>query len=154
MIEEGKKNRRPAQAEPTPAQPTATSANTQFAFSKMFAETSQRHFQNPAVEARFRDFLAHKTSNAMTPFGKKDYPLGEGPLAGILHAGLTSDVSVFYEIRGRNPHIMYLYFIATHDESGTVGGGKRLNVQRSWADRVAASRKTEFNIENLDPDLQ
>lgn len=148
MIDEGKKDRRPELA-----QPVRPAGNTQFAFSRMFAETSEKHFQNPAVEARFREFITHKTANAMTPFGKKDYPIGEGPLAGVLHAGLTHDISVFYEIRGRNPHVMYLYFIATHDEAGTVGGGKRRNVQKSWADRVEASRQQEFNLEDLDPTL-
>ena len=147
MLGEGRRDR-PQQTANQPAPQQLT----QFAFSHMFAETSEKHFQNPAVKEKFTEFLNTKKHNAMAPYGSKDYPLRTGPLSGVLHAGLTPDISVFYEIRGRNPHIIYLYFIATHDESGTSGAGRGHNIQKSWAKRVQRSRQQEFNIESQDPD--
>jgi hypothetical protein len=146
MLSEGKRNR--GQVQQTSA--TSTQPLTQFVMSRMFAETSEQHFVNEAVKESFKNFLETKKHDAMTPYGSRDRPLTAGPLQGILHAGLTLDIRVFYEIRGRKPHTVYLYFIATHDESGTAGG-KGFNIQKSWAKRIKRAKRDEFNIESQDP---
>jgi hypothetical protein len=139
MLPEGRQDQPPSQA------------LTLFAFSRMFAETSEYHFKNALVKERFQSFLETKKHNAMTPFGGKDYPIKAGPMAGILHSGLTSDISVFYEIRDRDPHRVYLYFIATHDEAGIASRGKNLRLQKNLGRKIQTARDQEFNIESQDP---
>jgi len=131
---------------PVPSSNIVVSPQTRFRFSELFLETSEQHFKNSLVTERFDSFLDTKKINAMTPFGSNDKPLGVGPMAGILHANLTHDIRIFYTVRDRNPHTVYLYFVATHDESGTVGGGRRSNIQKNWAKRIQNINKNEFGI--------
>jgi len=82
--------------------------------------------------ARLQEFIKTKQENPLQPYGSKDYKfLGKGPIAKNLpkmrHAGMTWDVSLFYEVEGKDPHILKLYGFFTHDESGT---GTPANIRR------------------------
>lgn len=86
----------------------------------LFEETMRKHVQNPAVRKAMAEFIAWKKANPLLPFGSKDRRFASSNQLGeYTHAGLTFDVSVVYKISGRNPHVIYLYAVMTHDELGT-----------------------------------
>lgn len=109
-----------------------------FRSSPLFAETFARH---PEIEPRLRSFLDLKTRDPLLAFGKKDETFhGEGILnravPGLRHAHLTRDISVLYTLGGRNPTVINLYGVFTHDESGTGQPANRKK-QQSLANRLA-----------------
>lgn len=74
------------------------------------------------VKAKLADFIKSKTENPMAAFGGSDTPfISAGPLGkvGIKHAHLTRDISVLYTLSGKNPHVIKLYGIVSHADSGT-----------------------------------
>ena len=103
--------------------------SVQFQVTDLFLETSRWHKNNTAgVDKRLDAFLQSKINNPIAPFGSKDYPMtNEGLLSGFMHAGLTSDISVFYKIRGKDPHIIELHAVMSHSE---VGIGRTANKKR------------------------
>lgn len=109
-----------------------------FRSSPLFAETFARH---PEIEGRLRSFLDLKTRDPLQAFGKKDETFhGEGifnrAIPGLRHAHLTRDISVLYTIGGRDPTVISLYGIFTHDESGTGQPANRKK-QQSLAGKLA-----------------
>lgn len=106
---------------------TGTRPSVVFSRCALFEEALARYKNNQRVIDAFNHFVLHKAQNAMTPFGSKDRPFPGGRLKGFIHAGLTHDVSIIYKISGRNPSVVYLYTIASHDESGT---GQPPNLKR------------------------
>lgn len=117
----------------------------EFHTSKMFYKTSRKHFKNKKIKEAFDAFLLVKSANPMEQFGSKDYPMrGKGPLNGVLHAGLTNDVSVFYQIKGKNPTNIYFYAIASHDEIG-VGQPPNRKRQRMFKKKIDNTHKKDFD---------
>ncbi len=77
------------------------------------------------ISGRLNDFINMKSSNPLQPFNKTDRPfLGGGHLKSAVpgetlqHAHLTHDGVLVYSISGRDPKILKLYAILTHDELG------------------------------------
>lgn len=98
--------------------------------SPLFWSSYENHKRNKAVVDGLAKFVQAKRDNPMAPYGAKDYPFkGDGPLKGIGHAGLTFDVSIIYTISGRDPHIIKLLGVFSHDELGT-GQPAALNRQK------------------------
>lgn len=90
---------------------------------------------------RLKEFLDFKMENPTQQFGGKDRPLlNAGPFEGMMHCGMTQDVSVFYRVSGSNPKIIKIYGLFSHAESGT---GQPGNIKRQ---KNLASR---FNQQNF-----
>jgi hypothetical protein len=96
------------------------SANiVQFRRCKLFDQTLATH-QN--VTSKLQEFIAFKTNDPMGRFGKKDQHFISGGIlvqTGLIHAHLTGDISILYKRSGRDPVIIDLVAILTHDELGT-----------------------------------
>ena len=87
---------------------------------------------NPVIAEKVKEFRRVKAENPLQNFGAKDYPMGSaGPIGiavpKIRHAHLTSDISIFYTLNGRDPTIIRLYGLFTHAESGT---GQPANIKK------------------------
>ena len=95
------------------------------------------------VADRFNDFLQSKKENPLQPFGKSDKPfIGGGLIQGaipnetLLHAHLTHDIGIVYSLTGKDPRVLKLYGIFTHDEMGT-GQPDNRRKQKQFSDRLS-----------------
>lgn len=105
----------------------------------LFNETYIRH--KSKIERAFEQFRATKSENPLAKYGGKDYPfIGEGPLGKhkprLIHAHMTSDISIIYSLSGANPTVISLYGFFTHDESGT-GNPPKINLQKQLVKRIS-----------------
>lgn len=95
-----------------------------------------------AVDA-VKKFIDHKKVTSLEPYGSKDYPMiKDGPIgravAGIKHAHLTQDVSIFYRLSGSgDTRNLHLYGIYSHKESGT-GNSSNLKIQQQVGKRLSS----------------
>lgn len=87
--------------------------------SKLFLNTLKNFRGDAQVIQAIQAFIAHKRNDPTAPFGSKDYPFRGASLKGYLHAGLTFDAQMVYTISGRDPHVIRLYGVFTHDDLGT-----------------------------------
>jgi len=106
-------------------------------FNRTFAEKTKNY---PGLSDKFKEFTQAKTANPGQPFGGSDTPfINAGPLARAIpklrHAHLTRDLSVFYTIEGKNPTVVQLYGIFSHQESGTGTPGN-INKQKNLAKQL------------------
>jgi hypothetical protein len=91
----------------------------------LFQETfSDKMRSFPVLEKKLGEFIAAKEVDPLQPFGGSDRTFTkDGPInkakPGIRHAHLTKDISIFYILTGKNPTIIQLYAVFTHNESGT-----------------------------------
>ena len=78
-------------------------------------------------------FINFKKQEPTKQFGKHDTMLGvsASPYAGLnlRHAHLTGDLSIVYNISGKNPTSIKLYGIFGHDDLGTGTPMKMKNMQ-------------------------
>lgn len=108
----------------TPA-PTAPSRLVRFVGSDTYFATLKKYESDPQVLQALRNFIDFKRQNPLQQAGGKDRPyVGNGPLAGYVHAGLTRDISIVYTISGRDPHVIKLFGIYTHQDTGTGTPGR------------------------------
>lgn len=101
-----------------PAAPVETRKVRIYA-SKLFLSTLKNYRGNAQVIAAIQAFIAHKRKDPTAPFGSKDYPFRGASLKGYIHAGLTFDDQIVYTLGGRDPHVIRLYGVFTHDDLGT-----------------------------------
>lgn len=87
--------------------------------SKLFLSTLKNFRGDAQVIQAIQAFIAHKRKDPTTAFGSKDYPFRGSSLKGYMHAGLTFDAQMVYTIGGRDPHVIRLYGVFTHDDLGT-----------------------------------
>lgn len=108
-----------------------------FEITPLFVETEGVHRKHlKQMKTTYAAFIAHKRQDPMAPFGGKDRAFtGNGPLHGILHAGMTHDISLLYSKSGKNPTKITLYGFFSHDELGT-GNPPKPNKQKSIRDKV------------------
>lgn len=109
----------------------------QFVGADTYFATLNKYGKDEQVLQALRNFIAFKRENPLQQAGGKDRPyIGSGPLAGYIHAGLTRDISIVYTISGRDPHVIKLFGIYTHQDTGTGTPG-RPNLSKvmaaSWA---------------------
>jgi hypothetical protein len=88
------------------------------------------------VTAKFKDFVEWKNLK-LDAYGSKDYPMNSrAPLGsmvpGLMHAGLTQDVSVFYKIHGRKPRYLDIYGLFRHKDIG-IGNTPNIKKQQKYA---------------------
>lgn len=96
---------------------------------------------SPQIVQKIKDFRELKSKNPMDPFGSNDRPfIGGGIfkqyLPKALKAHLTPDISIVYELSGRNPTTIKLYGVFTHADMGT-GQPQNIKIQRNLAKRLA-----------------
>lgn len=85
---------------------------------ELFNKTLAKHKN---VAAKLAEFIQFKTADPMGRFGKKDQHFTAGPIkeTGVIHCHLTGDVSILYYRSGRDPMLIDLVMIGSHDELGT-----------------------------------
>lgn len=105
--------------------------NVKFRRSKLFNDTLAKHKD---VAGKVAEFIKFKTGEPLGRFGKKDQHFVGGILkeTGLIHAHLTGDISLLYRRSGRDPIVIDLIAIATHDELGT-GQPANLKQQKKMA---------------------
>lgn len=111
--------------------PQADGRKVRIFVSKLFLQSLANFRGNENVIVALQQFLAFKRANPLQPFGSKDYPF-KGGLKAYSHAGLNFDAQVVYTISGRDPHVIRLYGVFTHDQLGT-GNPARMNLQQKAA---------------------
>jgi hypothetical protein len=104
----------------------------------LFMETFGNHRE---VLKKLDEFIAAKTRDPLAAFGNSDKVFTRGtPIAEVMpklrKAHLNHDVSILYMISGRDPTVIRLYAVLSHDESGT-GQPSNMRVQRNMAKRLA-----------------
>lgn len=95
----------------------------------------------PNIIDLIRDFRDFKSANPLAAYGNSDKssaPDGNfnQEVPKIRHAHLTHDVSIWYTISGKNPNVIRLYGVFSHDQSGT-GQPPARNVQKKLAKKMA-----------------
>lgn len=102
----------------------------------------------PNVIQKIKEFKNFKEQNPLTQYGKNDKSFSsEGiykqylPKAAKAH--LTPDISIIYELSGRNPTTIKLYGVFTHAELGT-GQPSNKNIQKSMAKRLSRESVESF----------
>lgn len=96
---------------------------------------------SPQIVNKIKDFRELKSKNPMDPFGSTDRSfVGSGIfkqyLPKALKAHLTPNISIIYELSGRNPTTIKLYGVFTHAGMGT-GQPQNIKIQRNLAKRLA-----------------
>lgn len=116
--------------------------NVVYEICPLFVETiNSTKARLPNIIEMVKDFRQFKSANPLAAYGKSDKsssPDGNfsAEVPKIRHAHLTHDISIWYTISGKNPNIIRLYGIFSHDESGT-GQPPARNVQRKLAKKMA-----------------
>ena len=107
-----------------------------FRRSKLFNQTLAKHKD---VASKVAEFIKFKTDEPLGRFGKKDQHFVGGILkeTGLIHAHLTGDISLLYRRSGKNPIVIDLIAIATHDELGT-GQPPNMKQQKKMAKILSA----------------
>jgi len=101
----------------------------------------------PLVLQKIAEFERAKAANPLAPFGSSDKPFAsEGVYKNYLQkarkAHLSPDISVVYELSGRNPTTIKLYGVFTHADLGT-GQPANMKIQKNMAKRMANSFSEE-----------
>jgi mRNA-degrading endonuclease YafQ of YafQ-DinJ toxin-antitoxin module len=97
----------------------------------------------PNIVSKIAEFIKFKEQNPLTPFGNNDKQFTSGGVFKLAmpkarKAHLTSDISIIYELSGKNPIIIKLYGVFTHAELGT-GQPPNLKIQKNMAKKLAVS---------------
>ena len=110
--------------------------------SRLFDQTLAEKL-NDRLASRLSDFINSKTNNPLQQFGSSDKPFTSRgifantiPNETLLHAHLTHDVSIIYSLSGKDPKILKLYGLFTHDEMGT-GQPANIKKQKQTASRIS-----------------
>lgn len=106
----------------------------------VYNETAVKHsVDTPGVRDALVDFQKEKLANPTAAYKSKDYKLGnhfDKAVPGMMHAGLTNNVSVFYTLSGANPKTLHLHGVFTHDEAG-IGQPANINRQKQVSKRMS-----------------
>jgi mRNA-degrading endonuclease YafQ of YafQ-DinJ toxin-antitoxin module len=113
----------------------------------LFDLTSKKWFRsNPKLLEKFAQFLYIKMDNATTTVGAKDKPFTLDYLKGYMHCGLSGDVSVVYSIEGKDPQVLRLYGLMSHDEIG-IGQPANPRRLRNNADKWSRQKFRPMNMQ-------
>jgi hypothetical protein len=107
-----------------------------FEISELYKKSLLDKRDNVQVKNNLEQFLIFKSQNPTSPYGKDEGFKNKNIWSNIRHSKLTVDISIFYSISGNNPHIIRLYGVFTHDESGT-GQPARQNRQTSLVSKFS-----------------
>jgi len=103
---------------------------------------------HPEALDKIDAFMAAKTRDPLAAFGSNDTAFSSKVPLGIAvpklrHANLSNDLRIFYIIGGRDPTVIKLYAVSTHDESGT-GQPSNINRQKSFGKQMANQKFQPF----------
>jgi len=95
----------------------------------------------PNLAQKVKEFRAFKTQNPLVPFGSNDRAfISDGIYKQYLpkarKAHLTQDISIVYELSGRDPTVITLLGVFSHADLGT-GQPANKNTQQNMAKRLA-----------------
>jgi len=104
----------------------------------------------PNILQKISEFVKTKLDNPMAPFGTNDRPfLNDGiykkHVPKALKAHLNRDISIVYELSGRNPTVIKMYGVFTHAALGT-GQPPKINTQRSMAKALSGSFNESLEV--------
>jgi mRNA-degrading endonuclease YafQ of YafQ-DinJ toxin-antitoxin module len=90
---------------------------------------------------KLKDFINFKLNNPLAPFGASDRKFASSGVYNITipnlrHAHLSTDISIVYKVHGRNPMLIDLYGLFSHEELGT-GNPSKSNTQKAMAKRFS-----------------
>lgn len=96
---------------------------------------------SPHIIKKIEEFKAVKEANPLALFGSNDKSFASNGiykqyLPKALKAHLTSDISIVYELSGRNPTTITLLGVFTHADLGT-GQPANPKIQKNMAKRLA-----------------
>jgi len=98
---------------------------------------------------KVKEFQDCKAQNPLAPFGNNDKPFAGGAYKKLLpkarKAHLTSDYSIVYELSGRNPTIIKLIGIFSHNDLGT-GQPSNQKIQQNMAKRLIKEEIADEDI--------
>jgi hypothetical protein len=143
ILEQNYKPYKPSQSKSTEATEYSVINRT----CPLYWETYNKYKSLRIVVERLREFRMFKCEHPNEVFGSKDYPMNRRlPLGvavpGLLHAGITDNLSLFYTISGSSPIILKQYGIFSHDEAG-IGQPANMNRQHSLAQKFSNQVFTE-----------
>lgn len=116
-----------------------------FRTGKLYQETlAEKARAYPGLVQKLQDFRKFKSENPLQQFGATDKPFkGAGNFAtvipGLRHAHLTHDIMIVYTISGKNPTMINLYGIFSHDELG-IGQPQNIKRQKSQVKRMQSQQ--------------
>jgi hypothetical protein len=104
----------------------------------------------PNILQKISEFVKTKLDNPLAMFGTNDKPFtSEGAykqhLPKARKARLTLDISIVYELSGRNPTVIKMYGVFTHATLGT-GQPPKINTQRSMAKALSGSFNESLEV--------
>ena len=104
----------------------------------------------PNIQQKCSEVGKTKLDNPLTQYGTNDKPFtSEGiykqHLPKARKARLTPDISVVYELSGRNPTVIKMYGVFTHATLGT-GQPPKINTQRSMAKALSGSFNESLEV--------
>lgn len=93
------------------------------------------------LKQKLKDFINFKISNPLAPFGGSDKKFtSNGPyntaIPNLRHAHLSPDISIVYKVHSKNPLLIDLYGLFSHEELGT-GNPSKQNTQKAMSKRFA-----------------
>lgn len=111
-------------------------SNVKVMKSALFEKKYRKLLRNPQVKKAMNHFLDVKIDDPTQKVGKKDYPFtGNNAMGGVMHCHLTSDISIVYLVKGKNPTELHFIDIGTHRDFGT-GTPASPNKFKSLSQRV------------------
>lgn len=116
----------------------------EFAYGEMWKESLVAATKDtPNIRAKLAEFMQVKLNDPLAPFGSSDKSFAATGIYKQLmpkarKAHLTQDISIIYELSGKNPTIITLYGIFTHAQLGT-GQPPNIKRQKQMAKKLANS---------------
>ena len=97
---------------------------------------------------KIKEFKTFKEQNPLAPFGAGDKGFASSGiykqyLPKAFKAHLSQDISIIYELSGRNPTKIKLYGVFTHADLGT-GQPANIKIQKNMAKRLAREELEYF----------
>jgi mRNA-degrading endonuclease YafQ of YafQ-DinJ toxin-antitoxin module len=90
---------------------------------------------------KLKDFVNFKLTNPIAPFGSSDKKFASNgsyntTVPNLRHAHLSPDVSIVYKVHDKNPMLIDMYGLFSHEELGT-GNPSKANTQKTMAKRFS-----------------
>jgi len=135
------------------APPSKNTSNVVFEYGPLWEESLASAIKDtPNVLQKIKEFTDFKAANPLVQYGSNDKPFSPSGiykkyLPKALKAHLTPDISIVYELSGRNPTNIKLYGVFTHADMGT-GQPPNIKIQKNMAKRLA-NEELEQYLKNL-----
>jgi len=124
--------------------------SVQFVKGSLWTESLSKAMQDtPGVENKVTDFIKTKQNNPLEPFGAKDQHFTSGgvykkALPKARKAHLTQDLSIVYELSGKNPTVVKLIGVFSHAQLGT-GQPANIKKQKQMARKLSELEQNHTN---------